>query len=51
MAIFKAKQSLVGPLVLDLEISAEHRQRHVINAPPVMSEEEWLATYAPKTLG
>lgn len=25
MAIFKAKQSLVGPLVLDLEISTEHR--------------------------
>jgi len=34
----------------EIEISAEHRQRYVINAPPVMSEKEWLATYAPKTL-
>jgi hypothetical protein len=36
---------------VEATITGEMRQRYVISAPPVLSEEAWLATYAPKTLG
>jgi hypothetical protein len=29
-------------------VTAELLRRHVISAMPAMSEDEWLATYAPK---
>jgi hypothetical protein len=32
-------------------VTAETRQRYVIEAPPVMSEDEWIATYSPKQVG
>lgn len=34
----------------EIDVTAQTQHRYVIGAPPVMDEEEWLATYAPKGL-
>ena len=35
---------------VDANITAQTQHRYVIHASPVMDEEQWLATYAPKGL-
>jgi hypothetical protein len=35
---------------VEANITAQTQHRYVIHAPPMMDEEQWLATYAPKGL-